>query len=73
MSTQNTGGPAFPVTEQNGANSGDCGMTLRDWFAGKELSKIDQCSVCDIPAAYDRIADHCYRMADAMLRAREQS
>jgi hypothetical protein len=30
---QNNGRPAFPVTEQNGANSGDCGMDLRDYFA----------------------------------------
>lgn len=33
MSTINNGGPALPVTEQNGANFGGCGLTLRDYFA----------------------------------------
>lgn len=30
---RDTGGSAFPITEQNGANSGDCGMTLRQYYA----------------------------------------
>lgn len=47
------------------------GMTLRDHFAGQELSKVDGAAICDIPSAYARVADHCYRMADAMLKARE--
>ncbi len=47
------------------------GMSLRDWFAGMELSKHVATSTCDTQSAYDRLADHCYRMADAMLRARE--
>lgn len=46
------------------------GMTLRDYFAGQELSKVNAVSVCDIPSAYDRAAEHCYRMADAMLKVR---
>jgi hypothetical protein len=46
-------------------------MTLRDYFAGKELSKTDGPVICDQPAVYMRLADHCYRMADAMLKARE--
>lgn len=29
----NNGGPAFPITEANGANSGDVGMSMRDYFA----------------------------------------
>ena len=28
----NDGGSAFPVTERNGANFGDIGMSLRDYF-----------------------------------------
>ncbi|HEF4736137.1 hypothetical protein KTD19_26435 [Burkholderia multivorans] len=48
-------------------------MTLRDYFAAKELSKVDCVEVCDVQGAYDRLADHCYRMAEAMLRAREVS
>ncbi len=47
------------------------GMTLRDYFAGKELSKITGTYINDEPAAYARLADHCYRMADAMLKARK--
>jgi hypothetical protein len=35
MSNTNTGGPAFPYTEANGANSGDVGMTLRQYAAIK--------------------------------------
>ncbi|KVV22340.1 hypothetical protein WK80_22395 [Burkholderia multivorans] len=49
------------------------GMTLRDYFAAKELSKVDCVEVCDVQGAYDRLADHCYRMADAMLRARGEA
>ena len=33
MSNTNTGGTAFPVTEANGANSGESGITMRDYFA----------------------------------------
>jgi len=65
--------PAFPVLEQGGDGRlelGNSGMTLRDYFAGQELAKVDAVAVCDIPSAYARLADHCYRMADAMLSAR---
>lgn len=79
------GGPAFPVsTSQSqytefgnyGHQDGNTtwqfgGMTLRDWFAGQQLAKITTAYVCDTKASYDRAAEHCYRMADAMLRARE--
>ncbi len=33
MIDTNTGGPAFPSTEANGANSGDVGMTPRQYAA----------------------------------------
>ncbi|PRE20318.1 hypothetical protein [Burkholderia multivorans] len=69
--------PAFPsITKSYVADDGDTmhqganGMSLRDYFAAKELSKVDCVEVCDVQGAYDRLADHCYRMADAMLRAR---
>jgi hypothetical protein len=36
--SNNTGGPAFPVTIENGLSAGgDRGMTLRDYFAAKAL------------------------------------
>jgi hypothetical protein len=66
--------PAFPVTlmsgERYGQHAEHDGMTLRDFFAGKELSKMNAVACCDIPDAYARQAEHCYRMADAMLAAR---
>ena len=72
----NNGGPAFPVAywDHQQMRYLNDGMTLRDYFAGKELERMEyaQCTVNDTGAAYDRIATHCYRMADAMLKAREQ-
>ena len=65
--SKNNGGQAFPV-ERTFAN--DRGMSLRDYFAAKELAKVQATSICDIPAAYQRRAEHCYRMADAMLAER---
>ncbi|KVQ87315.1 hypothetical protein WK09_19955 [Burkholderia ubonensis] len=70
------GGPAFPTVDRIvdslpvGAESG---MSLRDYFAGKALAAVPmpQGDLHDIPEAYDRIAQHAYKMADAMLRARE--
>jgi len=47
------------------------GMTLRDYFAAKELSKVNGVDICDIPEAYVRLANHCYRMTDAMIAERE--
>jgi hypothetical protein len=71
-----TGGSAFPIPGMAGLPNGetiwpDSGMTLRDYFASEELSSIHGKTICGAPEYYDRIADHCYRMADAMLRARE--
>jgi hypothetical protein len=74
MSNTNTGGPAFPHTEANGANSGDVGMTLRDYFAAKALQGFlaDPKPFYDngegLPKAY---ATEAYIYADAMLKARE--
>jgi hypothetical protein len=62
----NDGGPAFPSQGKNYS-----GMTLRDYFAAKELAKTIGPYICDDPAVYKRLADHCYRMADAMIDARE--
>jgi hypothetical protein len=71
-----TGGPAFPIPGMTGLPNDETiwpyfGMTLRDYFAAEELSSIHGKTICSAPEGYDRIADHCYRMADAMLRARE--
>lgn len=71
MSKTNDGGPAFPVVSEI---MGHCsGMTLRDHFAANAMQAVpmQQWHLHDVPATYDRIASHAYKMADAMLRARE--
>ena len=70
MSTRNNGGPALPVVSDGHTHGTEPGMTLRDYFAAEELSKKDGVGICDEPETYARLADHCYRMADAMLAAR---
>jgi hypothetical protein len=67
---------AFPrphSNDQAGNNEwAQDGMTLRDYFAAKAMLTIDpqNVGICDVPEGYARLADHCYRMADAMLAAR---
>lgn len=73
MSSINNGGPAFPIPLHPGqtytAHALCDGMTLRDYFAAKAMTgclpgqKVDP----------DEQARMAYRMADAMLRARESS
>lgn len=40
MEKINDGGPAFPITEANGANNGMPGMSLRDFFAAKAMTSL---------------------------------
>jgi hypothetical protein len=81
MSNANTGGPAFPYTEANGANSGDVGMTLRDYFAAKAMAAMYATSFewestgeprtpADT-AEIEEMAIDAYGIADAMLKARD--
>lgn len=73
MNKTNTGGPAFPLTDNDGAKCNE-GMTLRDYFAAKAMQAIiansDQTSI-----AFDEvggwIGKYSYEVADAMLKARE--
>lgn len=68
MNNKNTGGPAFPVLhwisgESTGAEEG---MTLRDYFAAKAMQAMAQ--------KYSHEGDvsrNAYKIADAMLKARE--
>ena len=66
MSTINNGGPAFPV------GSGDMrdpvGMSLRDYFAAKAMQGM---MAGNWNTNYDDWARHAYRLADAMIKARE--
>ena len=70
MNTKETGGPAFPATEEHGLNSGMPGMTLRDYFAAKALNGLFSAGggISAQPAEW---AHDAYRMADAMLEERK--
>ena len=65
--SKETGGPAFPLpaTEWHGS---DFGMQLRDYFAAKAMQAI-----VDVGHSPELFANHAYKIADAMLRAREAS
>jgi hypothetical protein len=67
-----TGGPAFPTG--TGVTPYNSGMTLRDYFAAKAMQGImtGQFPITrDINAEY-RVSMAAYKLADAMLQAREQ-
>jgi hypothetical protein len=86
MTTKPDGGSAFPCSKRvdekymdEGGYGRTCavtvlqgGMTLRDYFAAKELSKKDGAGICDDPIHYQSLAAHCYTMADAMLAERNK-
>lgn len=88
MKTQNTGGPAFP---QHGWSSNpeilarmqeNCGMTLRDYYAGKALQGLLSNTLVSIafcenskqdPAkTVSHIANRCFALADAMIEERSK-
>jgi hypothetical protein len=61
-----TGGPVFPIKGPI-MTSDEQGMTLRDYFAAKAMQAIAQ--------KYSHEGDvsrNAYKIADAMLKAREQ-
>ena len=67
--------PAFPTSNwqktvpmSNGYNEG---MTLRDYFAAKAMTGL---LTAEIVGEYsnDHVAEISYRIADAMLKAREE-
>ena len=72
MKTKHAGGPAFPVPNDANVNDQE-GMTLRDYFAAKAMQAVpmQQGHLHDIPECYARIAQHAYKMADAMLEVRK--
>jgi len=73
--TNKTGGPAFP-SEQGQSVDGtwnptySSGMSLRDYFAGQALAGI-----CSDNEATDVewIARWCWKVADVMMKSREES
>jgi hypothetical protein len=69
-----TGGPAYPTSNYGAivpiSTGYSEGMTLRDYFAGQALASVNLgIGVSD--EYYRKTANHCYAMADAMLKARE--
>ena len=64
----NDGGPAFPLPDKLYEHSeiSPFGMSLRDWFAGQALTSMETTDCTD----YAEIAAEAYRIADAMLAAR---
>jgi hypothetical protein len=82
MSNTKTGGPAFPAFEHH-AGYGQMlavgGMTLRDYFAAKAMpfefkdywdcfAELENQTINEFWR--EEIAESCYAMADAMLKAR---
>lgn len=69
MNRYNTGGPVFPVSHDMALVAGlqnAYGMTLRDYFAAKAMPQmLALCGTRDVAAV------EAYRIADAMLKARE--
>lgn len=67
--TRNTGGSAFarPYTQ---GNSGQEGMTLRDYFAAKVVQACIQKDPPTEPIYAKKIAEYSYAMADHMLAER---
>jgi hypothetical protein len=61
----NDGGPAFPRTGADGHTSPQSGMTLRDYFAAAAINEVGWHNDINNSAAM------AYKIADAMLKARE--
>ncbi|WP_283623631.1 hypothetical protein [Morganella morganii] len=81
--TDKTGGSAFPMLGSVAYNSDwsiDPGMTLRDYFAAKVMqggwaaqsNEVGYFSPQSTDEQLNNVAELYYRMADAMLRAREK-
>jgi hypothetical protein len=60
---------AFPANHYDLADS-EHGMTLRDYFAAKAMQAMLENSECPL-APLTEIPQACYKMADAMLKARQ--
>jgi hypothetical protein len=69
--TKDTGGPAFPC-HPGIENPLYDGMTLRDYFAARALQNFrDQIGSQSDQEWFDLMAEGAYRLADAMLKARQ--
>jgi len=74
--TNDDGGPAFPCDSTNKQLPTQCGMSLRDWFAGQALAgimanyKFMENIRQGFGSTLPHIPEAAYEMADAMLNAR---
>lgn len=68
VSENDDGGPAFPCDSTNKQFPTQCGMSLRDWFAGQALNQRKMLLTGAYYAA--DAAREAYEIADAMLKAR---
>ena len=71
MNNTKTGGPAFPNEGGPGNIWNDKGMTLRDYFAAKAMQGYLSDSEWLAEVSPQGTAEAAYRVADAMLKARE--
>ncbi len=71
MRESNTGGPAFPLEHSRTSSLHD-GMTLRDYFAAKAMQAFVSAwaETKQYPETDLVVAEHAYRLADAMLEVR---
>ena len=74
---KNDGGPAFPcrvpITVGIPGHESFPGMSLRDYFAGQAVGgylAMHADPECSAPKAVD-LSEYCYKIADALLAARE--
>ena len=65
--------PAFPSTHHNGWGEPEKGMTLRDYFAAKAMQGLLSDPDWRQEMDFDDTALAAYKMADAMLAAREKA
>jgi hypothetical protein len=80
IDTKKTGGAAFPSWDMTFNSKPDLfsagtsqGMTLRDHFAGLAMQGyLAGYKETGRPRSMDELAEVAYRMADEMLKAREQ-
>ena len=72
MSNTNTGGSAFPHERLAMSDDYGKGMTLRDYFAAKAMQGYLGSPEWLREVSPQGTAEAAYRVADAMLKAREQ-
>ncbi len=78
--TKNTGGPAFPCETLGVDQHGEYrkpyeGMTLRDYFAAKAMQGMLSANGDEngfLEYEEKTVAKNAYKLADAMLKAREE-